>query len=77
MSRFRKAVRTVGLTVVAQRLGETTQCVNNWVARGQVPVEKCREVERALDGQASLRDLRPRDWMRIWPELAEAERTAA
>jgi len=32
-------------------------------------------IERATNGQVTRRDLRPHDWMQIWPELAETGKT--
>ena len=31
--------------------------------------EYCVAIEVATDGKVTRRDLRPDDWMRIWPEL--------
>lgn len=36
-----------------------------------VPIEKCLLIEKATKGMVTRRDLRPDDWMEIWPELAE------
>lgn len=33
--------------------------------------EYCVAIERATGGRVTRRDLRPADWSRIWPELAE------
>lgn len=60
------------MTEVANRLGESPQCVNNWVSRGQVPVDKCSRLIVALDGAVEKSDLRPRDWSDIWPEETPA-----
>ncbi|WP_197328971.1 transcriptional regulator [Ralstonia syzygii] len=37
------------------------------------PIEHCAAIERATDCAVSRRDLRPDDWMLIWPELANQE----
>ena len=36
-----------------------------------IPIERCPDIERATEGAVTRRDLRPDDWQRIWPELAE------
>ena len=33
--------------------------------------EYCVAIERATGGRVTRRDLRPDDWSRIWPELAD------
>lgn len=72
MSKFAQAVKDVGLSEVARRVGESPQCVNNWIERGAVPIGKVATVEQALDGRVTKRDLRPKDWKSIWPEQAAA-----
>jgi len=37
-----------------------------------VPVERCVAIERATKGAVTRRDLRPNDWLQIWPELAQS-----
>lgn len=39
--------------------------------------EICVNLERESDGALSRRDLRPDDWVRIWPELAPQNEAAA
>ncbi|EBQ9001298.1 hypothetical protein BHM34_17355 [Salmonella enterica subsp. enterica serovar Toucra] len=34
---------------------------------------RCVEIEKKTGGLVTRRDLRPDDWMRIWPELADSE----
>lgn len=43
--------------------------------RRPVPVERCADIERATGGAVTRRDLRPDDWHRIWPELAQKGET--
>lgn len=33
--------------------------------------EICAQIELASNGEVTRKDLRPNDWHRIWPELAE------
>jgi len=69
---FERACDLVGAANLARSLGVTPQAVNAW-KKGErpVPVERCVEIEHATDGAVTRRDLRPDDWERIWPELAE------
>lgn len=58
-----------GATKLAARLGVSLQVVGNWKERG-VPIERCVAIEQATGGAVTRRDLRPDDWISIWPELA-------
>lgn len=40
-----------------------------------VPPQHCPAIVRASDGEVTCKDLRPDDWRRIWPELAEKTTT--
>lgn len=68
MSKLSEAIKAVGLTTAAERIGTSPQAVSNWIARGRVPVEKCATVVAALEGRVNKADLRPDDWQAIWPE---------
>ncbi|MCU7372825.1 helix-turn-helix domain-containing protein [Paucibacter sp. O1-1] len=61
-----------GTTLVAAKLGESPQTLNNWVSRG-VPVPRCAAVEAATACAVMRWDLRPDDWHLIWPELIGAD----
>lgn len=37
----------------------------------RVPPARCVAIEKATGGVVTRRDLRPDDWMKIWPELAD------
>lgn len=70
-SPLEKAADAVGgASQLAAILGVTPQAVSNWKSGG-VPIERCWEVEAATGGAVTRRDLRPGDWQRIWPELAD------
>lgn len=45
------------------------QCLSG---RRAVPIHHCLPIEQATDGRVSRRDLRPKDWHRIWPDLVAA-----
>jgi DNA-binding transcriptional regulator YdaS (Cro superfamily) len=51
---------------------QISQWRNSWQGRVPSP-ENCVAIERATQGKASRRDLRPKDWWRIWPELITDE----
>lgn len=62
-----------GQAALAARIGVKQQLVWNWLNRGNaVPPEHCAAIEQATEGTVTRRDLRPEDWARIWPELAQA-----
>ena len=39
----------------------------------QIPLDRCYAIEQATAGAVTRKDLRPDDWMNIWPELADKE----
>ncbi len=56
---------------LAGKLLITPVLISQWANESRpVPPERCVEIEIATDGVVSRRDLRPNDWMRLWPELA-------
>lgn len=59
---------------LVKELGAPQPDVSCWV-RGKrpVPVLRCLAIERATDGLVTRKDLRPNDWMRYWPELAQEQ----
>ena len=62
-----------GRLTLANLLGVSAAAVGNWKIRGAIPIEHCAAIEIATDGAVTRRDLRPDDWQRIWPELADSE----
>lgn len=56
-----------GLVAAASELGVSKSVLWAWIARGQVPANKCAMVASKLG--VAYWDLRPADWHRIWPEL--------
>jgi len=65
-------------TDLARAIGAQPQLVWQW-ATGvrQVPLERCVSIELATAGAVSRIDLRPNDWQKIWPELAESAANSA
>jgi len=48
--------------------------INHWLSGIRpIPIYRCADIERATGGQVTRRDLRPDDWARIWPELANGD----
>ena len=41
-----------------------------------MPIERCVPIERATQGAVTRRDLRPDDYLDIWPELAHTQAIA-
>jgi DNA-binding transcriptional regulator YdaS (Cro superfamily) len=62
-----------GQTALANAIGVQQPHIWNWLNRkgAQTPVEYCALIEQATNGAVTRKDLRPDDWMNIWPELAE------
>ena len=61
-----------GRAELARHLSVTVGAIGNWKARG-VPIEYCPDIERLTARKVSRQDLRPDDWQRIWPELADQQ----
>lgn len=58
---------------LADKIGITPVLISQWANELRpVPPERCVEIERATDGHVSRKDLRPKDWHKIWPELVNA-----
>jgi DNA-binding transcriptional regulator YdaS (Cro superfamily) len=60
-----------GRAELATVLGVKPAAIGNWKVRG-VPLEHCALIEKTCNGAVTRQELRPTDWQRIWPELAEA-----
>lgn len=60
--------------LLAEALGVRPPSVSDWITgKKRVPVERCTAIERATGGEVTRRDLRPDDYLEIWPELAHAQ----
>jgi len=72
MDNLRPAIDTAGgVNAVAARMDVSPQRLNNWLSRG-VPDDQCAALEAATFGGITRQRLRPDNWQRIWPELAQA-----
>lgn len=56
----------------AESLNVSAGMVTQWL-NGHRPIspERCVEIEQVTGGMVTRKDLRPKDWKKIWPELAE------
>lgn len=65
-----------GLSALAGLLGISPATVAQWRNGSRpVPVILCVDIERVTNGAVTRQQLRPDDWIRIWPELS-AEKVA-
>lgn len=63
---------------IAKAVGVTPPVVSDWVTgKKGIPVERCVAIEKATYGEVTRRDLRPDDWVEIWPELAQTHANRA
>lgn len=61
-------------TKLAIEIGAQAQLVWQWAAGVRVvPIGRCYAIEQATNGVVTRRDLRPNDWQKIWPELAQTQ----
>lgn len=59
---------------LASQVGTVDSCIHDWkTGRAPVPVKSCVAIEKATGGAVTRKDLRPDDWMLIWPELVEGK----
>jgi DNA-binding transcriptional regulator YdaS (Cro superfamily) len=78
MNPLEKAIIEIGgVGRLAAAIGVGQSTVSNWKVRGSIPAEHCAGIEAATGGLVTRRDLRPLDWQKIWPELAEAPASPA
>lgn len=55
---------------LARSIGVTPVELHDWKkGNAPVPVKACVAIEQQTNGAVSRKDLRPDDWMQIWPEL--------
>ena len=59
---------------LAKKLGVHASMVSQWKnGTRPIPLERVTDIEKATNGLVSRKDLRPNDWHRYWPELAEGD----
>lgn len=57
---------------IASAIGVDPQLIYQWAGGSRpIPVPRCVPIENATSGEVTRKDLRPDDWMDLWPELAE------
>lgn len=42
-----------------------------------IPAEHCKAIYHLTDGEVTLQEMRPLDWWKYWPELAQATENTA
>lgn len=65
--------QTISKSDFSKNIDVSSGMLSQWLS-GHRPVspEKCVAIEKATQGQVTRKDLRPDDWMNIWPELVDA-----
>lgn len=62
---------------LARAIGVPAILISQWsLGQRPVPPARCKAIEAATDGAVTCRDLRPDDWQKFWPELADIQATA-
>ena len=57
---------------IAKAVGVTPPVVSDWVmGKKAIAAEHCKAIFRFTEGQVTLQEMRPNDWHKYWPELAE------
>lgn len=60
-----------GLTALASAIGVSATTVHEWkMGKRPVPEKRCVQIEQITLGRVTRQQLRPGDWIEIWPELA-------
>lgn len=63
---------------IAQLVGVTPPVVSDWcTGKKAIAAEHCKAIERFTDGEVTVQDMRPLDWHKYWPELAQANASTA
>lgn len=56
----------------ARAVGVSPALLHQWIEKIRpVAIQHCSVIERETVGAVGRKDLRPDDWQKIWPELAE------
>ena len=59
---------------LARKLGVSASLVSQWKnGTRPIPFEWCPQIEKVTNGLVTRKDLCPKNWGMLWPELAEQE----
>lgn len=59
-------------SVLAKAIGAHAPDISRWADGSRpIPIPFAPKIEIATDGEVSRKDLFPKDWYEIWPELKE------
>ena len=59
------------VAALATAIGGNSPDVSSWAGgKKPIPAHFCPSIVRETGGAVTLRDLRPNDWQKYWPELA-------
>ena len=57
-------------TVFAKRISVPFASLSNWRhGKRNIPINMAVLIEKETDGLVTRKEMRPKDWMKIWPEL--------
>ncbi len=67
-----------GQTALAVQLGLAPSNVVVWLKNDRpIPVQHVKKIIEITGGKVSVKDLRPNDWEKIWPELVPPKTTVS
>ena len=59
---------------LARQLGVAQPVVSDWVSgKKPIPAVHCRAIVAISNGEVTVQEMRPSDWVKYWPELATAQ----
>lgn len=57
---------------IARAINDSKSNVSLWKdGKKSIPASKCKAIVAATNGQVTLKELKPKDWQKFWPELVE------
>lgn len=70
---IQKSIEIIGgLTAMANLLDVKAPTVSQWKTGDRpVPIQFCKKIQAATNNKVTCKDLRPKDWQDIWPELKD------
>jgi len=61
---------------LARKLGVAPSLVSQWRNGARpIPFERCPQIESVTNGLVTRKDLCPKEWQTLWPELAKQDQT--